>query len=71
MTQPKTMVIVLTVVYIILKLSIINTPSPERPPSECIEQTAGCGFVFDEAHYLRAVRKMINGEAANNEHPPL
>ncbi len=71
LTQPKTMVIVLTVVYIILKLSIINTPSPERPPSECIEQTAGCGFVFDEAHYLRAVRKMINGEAANNEHPPL
>ncbi|GBC70578.1 hypothetical protein HRbin02_00346 [Candidatus Calditenuaceae archaeon HR02] len=71
LSQPKTVVIVLTIIYIVLKLSIINTPSPERPPQECIEQTSGCGFVFDEAHYVRAVRKMINGEAANNEHPPL
>ncbi|MEM0482082.1 MAG: glycosyltransferase family 39 protein [Nitrososphaerota archaeon] len=71
LSQPKTIVLVLTIIYIVLKLSIINTPSPERPPQECIEQTSGCGFVFDEAHYVRAVRKMINGEAANNEHPPL
>jgi dolichyl-phosphate-mannose--protein O-mannosyl transferase len=71
LSQPKTAVVLLTIIYIVLKLSIINTPSPERPPQECIEQTSGCGFVFDEAHYVRAVRKMINGEAANNEHPPL
>lgn len=71
LSRPEALVILLTIVYIVLKISIINTPSPERPPQECIEQTSGCGFVFDEAHYVRAVRRMINGEAANNEHPPL
>ncbi|MCS7145637.1 MAG: glycosyltransferase family 39 protein [Nitrososphaerota archaeon] len=71
MRQPKAAIIVLTIVYLVLKISIINTPSPEKPPEECIEQAGGCGFVFDEAHYVRAVRRMIGGEAANNEHPPL
>lgn len=69
--RSTTLVLILTLVYLLLKLSIINVPSPERPPQECIDQTAGCGFVFDEAHYVRAVRKMLGGEAANNEHPPL
>lgn len=68
---PKVVVVLLTIIYFVLKLSIINTPAPERPPQECIEQTSGCGFVFDEAHYVRAVRHMLGGEAANNEHPPL
>jgi len=71
MYRPTTLVIILAAIYLVLKLSIINVPSPERPPQECIDQAAGCGFVFDEAHYVRAVRKMLGGEAANNEHPPL
>jgi 4-amino-4-deoxy-L-arabinose transferase-like glycosyltransferase len=68
---PSLIVAILTITYLILKLSIINVPSPELPPSSCIDQTSGCGFVFDEAHYLPAVRKMLRGEPANNEHPPL
>ena len=28
-------------------------------------------FIFDEAHYIPACRKLLKGEAANNEHPPL
>ncbi|MEM2744302.1 MAG: hypothetical protein QXX97_04330, partial [Nitrososphaerota archaeon] len=44
------------VIFLIFKLMIINTPD---------------SFIFDEAHYIPAVRKMLSGEAANNEHPPL
>jgi len=69
--KPKALVIALAITYLLLKVSIINTPSPERPPQECIEDVQGCGFVFDEAHYIRAVRRMLLGDAANNEHPPL
>lgn len=44
------------ITFLIFKLMIINTPD---------------SFIFDEAHYIPAVRKMLSGEAANNEHPPL
>lgn len=44
------------IIFLIFKLIIINTPD---------------SFIFDEAHYIPAVRKMLSGEAANNEHPPL
>ncbi len=31
----------------------------------------GCGFAFDEAYYVTAVRKMLYyGEVTNLEHPP-
>jgi 4-amino-4-deoxy-L-arabinose transferase-like glycosyltransferase len=55
---------------------IINTPAPAIDPNMCIEPTAdgfpnGCGFVFDEAHYIPAVRKLIHGFSTNHEHPPL
>ena len=55
--------VILALVVLGLKLMIINTPGPE--PS------GGKGFVFDEAHYVPAIRQMLNGSAANNEHPPL
>ena len=64
----------LTIIVLALKLAIIPYPWPDAPPEECIQppiEGAKCGFVFDEAHYIPAVRKMLAGEAANNEHPPL
>ncbi len=48
--------LLIPITFLIFKLMIINTPN---------------SFIFDEAHYIPAVRKMISGEAANNEHPPL
>lgn len=64
----------LTLIILVFKLLIIPYPWPELPPESCINPPidgARCGFVFDEAHYIPAVRRMLNGEAANNEHPPL
>lgn len=55
--------IILALTVLALKLMIINTPGPEP--------NGGEGFVFDEAHYVPAIRQMLNGSAANNEHPPL
>jgi len=69
--NPKTLAMLFLFSVMALKLAIINYPSPEKPPSECITSFDGCGFVFDEAHYVPAVRKLLSGEAANNEHPPL
>jgi len=42
-------------------------------PLDCIEQPYdGCGFIFDEAHYVPAVRRLLYlGENTNLEHPPL
>ena len=65
---------ILVLIIFILKISIIPYPWPEASPSECINllpEGGKCGFIFDEAHYIPAVRKMLRGEAANNEHPPL
>lgn len=63
----------LTFTILILKLLIIRYPWPELPPEACITppHDTGCAFIFDEAHYIPAVRKMLGGEAVNNEHPPL
>jgi 4-amino-4-deoxy-L-arabinose transferase-like glycosyltransferase len=69
--RPSLVVAAATITYFALKLAMINVPSPEFPPTDCIDQTANCGFVFDEAHYIPAIRKMLRGEPANNEHPPL
>jgi 4-amino-4-deoxy-L-arabinose transferase-like glycosyltransferase len=69
--DPKTLALILFITVMAIKLSIINYPSPEKPPSECVSNFDGCGFVFDEAHYIPAVRKLMMGEPANNEHPPL
>ncbi|MEM1942728.1 MAG: phospholipid carrier-dependent glycosyltransferase [Candidatus Caldarchaeum sp.] len=61
---------------LILRLAVINTPSPTTPVENCIDAPGGgfpteCGFVFDEAHYVPAVRKLLRGVSTNHEHPPL
>ena len=64
----------LTLIILAFKLLIIPYPWPELPPESCTYPPvdgAKCGFVFDEAHYIPAVRQMLRGQAANNEHPPL
>ncbi len=69
--NPKVLALLFLFIILAIKLAIINYPAPEKPPSECISNFDGCGFVFDEAHYIPAVRKLLMGEASNNEHPPL
>ena len=65
--------IILTIGIALMKLAIIPNPWPELPPSKCMESPleTGCALIFDEAHYIPAVRKMLKGLAVNNEHPPL
>lgn len=57
----------------ILKLTILSTPAPELEPSKCLNSPlpTGCGFIFDEAHYVPATRKLLAGQNVNAEHPPL
>lgn len=64
---------VVIVVIGILKLVIMWTPSPELEPSKCLDSplSSGCGFIFDEAHYIPATRKLLAGQNVNAEHPPL
>jgi hypothetical protein len=59
--------------FLVARMALIPIIQPERPAMECIEPPYdGCGFAFDEAHYIPAVRKMLyRGEAVNPEHPPL
>ena len=64
----------IALLILVFKFLIIPYPWPELPPESCTNppiEGGRCGFVFDEAHYIPAVRKMLRGEAANNEHPPL
>lgn len=68
----KYFILILTTAVLAVKLLIVNIPSPSAPPEACMSMRGeGCGFIFDEAHYIPAVRKLMRGEAANNEHPPL
>jgi len=59
--------------FLLLRLAVIPAVWPEKPPAECIDPPYdGCGFIFDEAHYVPAVRKMMMGKLdVNLEHPPL
>ncbi|MEM4574071.1 MAG: glycosyltransferase family 39 protein [Candidatus Caldarchaeum sp.] len=53
-----------------LRLMIINSPSPivvEQNGQKVLEG----GLVFDENHYVPAVRSILKGESVNHEHPPL
>ena len=63
----------ITLAVVALKAVIIPYPWPSAPPEECTYppiEGAKCGFIFDEAHYVPAARRMLRGEAVNNEHPP-
>jgi hypothetical protein len=59
--------------FLVARIALIPVIQPERPVVECIEPPYnGCGFAFDEAHYIPAVRRMLyRGEIVNLEHPPL
>ncbi len=68
----KRFIIILTATILVIKLLIVNIPNPSAPPEACMEiRGESCAFIFDEAHYIPAVRKLMKHEAANNEHPPL
>jgi hypothetical protein len=58
--------LILALGVFVLRLTIVNSPSPEVG-----EKYYETGFVFDESYYVNAARKMLAGEAVNNEHPPL
>ncbi|MEM2342362.1 MAG: glycosyltransferase family 39 protein [Candidatus Bathyarchaeia archaeon] len=58
--------IFLALIFIIIRLLIINFPSPESG-----KKYYETGFVFDEVYYVKAARSMLRGESVNNEHPPL
>ncbi|MEM2016212.1 MAG: glycosyltransferase family 39 protein [Nitrososphaerota archaeon] len=63
----------LSIIILVMKLLIMSEPWPKLPPSECIDPPfpTDCAFIFDEAHYIPAARKMLMGMSVNNEHPPL
>jgi hypothetical protein len=58
--------VILTLVVLIIRLSIVNVPSPQAG-----EKYFETGLVFDESYYVKAARKMLMGESSNHEHPPL
>jgi len=58
--------LILTLTILVMRLAIVNFPQPEAGG-----RYYETGFVFDESYYVKAARKLLNGEASNNEHPPL
>ena len=62
--------VAMTLFFLLLHLTIMGTPWPEDLEA-CWTSKERCNFVFDEAHYVPAVREMMSGRPANNEHPPL
>jgi len=58
--------LILTLLIFSMRLAIVNSPKPEIG-----ERYYDTGFVFDESYYVKAARKMLTGESANDEHPPL
>ncbi|MCS7137032.1 MAG: glycosyltransferase family 39 protein, partial [Candidatus Caldarchaeum sp.] len=58
------------IILLTLRFMIINSPSPNVVEVDGVKKLEG-GLVFDEAHYIPAVRSLLKGESVNHEHPPL
>lgn len=58
----RTVAVSLTVAFLALHLVSVSVPSGGCPDGACI---------FDEAYYVPAAKSLLEGEATNNEHPPL
>ena len=58
--------LILMLLIFSIRLAIVNSPKPILG-----ERYYDTGFVFDESYYVKAARKMLIGEPANDEHPPL
>ncbi|MEM1582907.1 MAG: CPBP family glutamic-type intramembrane protease [Candidatus Bathyarchaeia archaeon] len=58
--------LLLTLSFLIIRLLIVNFPGPEHG-----EKYYETGFVFDEVHYVKAARLLLEGKSTNHEHPPL
>ncbi|MDW8084212.1 MAG: glycosyltransferase family 39 protein [Candidatus Caldarchaeum sp.] len=58
------------IILLALRFMIINSPSPNVVEVDGVKKLEG-GLVFDEAHYIPAVRSLLKGESVNHEHPPL
>ncbi|GBC69502.1 putative dolichyl-phosphate-mannose--protein mannosyltransferase [archaeon HR01] len=72
MKKPYIIALATILILVGLRIAIINYPSPSLPPEQCIEKPpTECALIFDEYYYVPAARKLLNGEAVNNEHPPL
>ena len=70
--RPGYALLIIPLLFLILRAAYIPVVWPTKPPSQCLsEPFDGCGFIFDEAHYIPFVRRMMRGEVVNLEHPPL
>jgi hypothetical protein len=69
----RKVLLLIPLAFLVARMALIPVIQPERSAMECIEPPYdGCGFAFDEAHYIPAVRKMLyRAEVVNPEHPPL
>ncbi|MEM1808898.1 MAG: phospholipid carrier-dependent glycosyltransferase [Thermosphaera sp.] len=70
--KPLLALLLVPLIFAIMRGAYIPLVWPEKAAGQCIfPPYDGCGFIFDEAHYIPAVRRMLRGEAVNLEHPPL
>lgn len=71
--RPWPCLLLIASIFLGLRLALIPAVWPEKPPAECLDPPYdGCGFIFDEAHYIPTVRRYMMGQLdANLEHPPL
>ena len=72
LTSFREPLLLVPLLFILLRSAYIPVVWPAKSPAECLSGPYdGCGFIFDEAHYVPFVRRMIRGEVVNLEHPPL
>jgi len=73
--SPTIVMMATPLIFLAVRFPLAPVAWPSKSPMECINPGGGfegCGFIFDEAHYLPAIRRIMLGErAVNLEHPPL